>query len=80
MSAYTKISIAISIEVFSLMFINLIIKAFVPEFDTGYIITAQLSLLVIQLIGVILQKKEHEEEMKEFFRRERNIYLRYFKM
>ena len=72
MSAYTKISIAISIEVFSLMFINLIIKAFVPEFDTGYIITAQLSLLVIQLIGVILQKKEHEEEMKEFFGRERN--------
>lgn len=54
---YSKMSIAIEIEIWVLLIINIILKMFIKEFDSWYIVIAQISLLVIQLINVILQKK-----------------------
>ena len=62
---YSKMSIAISVEIWILLIINIIIKLFIKEFDPLYIVIAQISLLVTQLINVILQKKHYEEEWKK---------------
>lgn len=62
MSSYTKISIAISIEVMLLAIINIIIKIFInPQFDTLYILTAQISLLTIQVVDLIIQTLEYRK-------------------
>lgn len=65
---YSKMSIAIAIEIWVLLIINIILKMFIKEFDSLYIVIAQISLLVIQLINVILQKKHYEEEWKKLFK------------
>lgn len=65
MSSYTKISIAISIEVMLLAIINIIIKIFInPQFDTLYILTAQISLLTIQVVDLIIQTLEYRNKIK----------------
>ena len=56
---YSKISIAISIEIWVLL----------KEFNSLYIVIAQISLLIIQLINVIFQKKQYEEEWRELFKK-----------
>ena len=61
MSSYTKISIAISIEVVILAIVNIIIKIFInPEFDAFYILIAQFSLLIIQVVDLIIQTHEYK--------------------
>ena len=62
MSSYTKISVAISIEVALLFLVGSIIRIFVADFDMGYIIIAQLSLMIIQVVGLILQKQEYNKQ------------------
>lgn len=62
MSSYTKISVAISIEVALLFLVGSIIRIFVADFDMGYIIIAQLSLMIIQVVGFILQKQEYNKQ------------------
>lgn len=65
MSSYTKIAIAISIEVMLLAIINIIIKIFInPQFDTLYILTAQISLLTIQVVDLIIQTLEYRNKIK----------------
>lgn len=65
MSSYTKISIAISIEVMLLAIINIIVKIFInPQFDTLYILTAQISLLTIQVVDLIIQTLEYRNKIK----------------
>lgn len=65
MSSYTKISIVISIEVMLLAIINIIIKIFIdPQFDTLYILTAQISLLTIQVVDLIIQTLEYRNKIK----------------
>ena len=80
---YSKISIAISIEIWVLLIINIILKTFIKEFNSLYIVIAQISLLVIQLINVILQKKHYEEEWKKLFKDRKEGYYgtrnQYFK-
>ena len=66
MSSYTKMSLVIVIEIFVLGFINLIIKSFNPAFNGWYIIPAQISLLIAQAIGLILQKIEFNKESKSW--------------
>ncbi len=66
---YSKISIAISIEIWVLLIINIILKTFIKEFNSLYIVIAQISLLIIQLINVIFQKKQYEEEWRELFKK-----------
>lgn len=69
MSVYSKISTAISIEVAILAIINIIIKFFIyPTFDSWYVIIAQFSLLIIQLIIMILQSKEYKKEFEEIYK------------
>lgn len=62
MSSYIKISVAISIEVALLFLVGSIIRIFVADFDMGYIIIAQLSLMIIQVVGLILQKQEYNKQ------------------
>lgn len=69
LDSYTKMSIAISIEISVLMIINIILKIIIKNFDSLYILIAQISLLVIQFIDVILQKKQYKQEWKELFGR-----------
>lgn len=65
MSSYTKISIAISIEVILLAIANTIIRIFInPEFDAFYILIAQISLMIIQVIGLIMQTHEYKNKIK----------------
>ena len=66
MSGYTKISLAISIEVIFLAVLNMIIKIFInPQFDTFYILTAQISLLTIQVVDLIIQTLEYRNKIKK---------------
>lgn len=59
MNSYTKISLVIATEIIILSIIGTIIRQFInSEFDLLYILIAQFSLLSVQLIDLIMQKKE----------------------
>ena len=67
MSSYSKISIVIVIEEVLLCLGNLIIKAFInPEFDTLYILIAQIALLIPQIAGLIMQELDWKKEYAEW--------------
>ena len=74
---YSKMSIAIAIEIWALLIINIILKTFIKEFDSLYIVIAQISLLVVQLINVILQKKHYEEKWKKLFKESQHSNCRH---
>lgn len=69
MNSYTKISLAIATEVVILSIISIIIKVFInPEFDVLYILIAQISLMIIQVVCLIFQKIEFKQHLKELFK------------
>lgn len=77
LNEYSKISIAISIEIWILSIINIILKIFIEEFDSLYIVIAQISLLIIQLINLIFQKRQYKEECRELFKKFQHINCRH---
>ena len=66
MDSYTKISLAVSIEVVILSCINIILKSINKDFNSYYIIIAQCSLLLVQLIIIGIQSWEYKKEKKKF--------------
>lgn len=77
LNEYSKISIAISVEIWILLIINIILKIFIKEFDSLYIVIAQISLLVIQLINLLFQKKQYEDEWRELFKKYHHVNCRH---
>lgn len=77
LNEYSKISIAISVEIWILLVINIILKIFIKEFDSLYIVIAQISLLIIQLINLLFQKKQYEDEWRELFKKHHHVNCRH---
>lgn len=77
LNAYSKISISISIEIWILLIINIILKIFIEDFDSLYIVIAQISLLIIQLINLLFQKRQYKEEWRELFKKSQHISCRH---
>lgn len=63
MNSYSKISLALLIEILTLSLINLIIKCFIyPEFNALYIVLPQFCLLTIQIIVLVMEVRDMDKQ------------------